>query len=188
MQENKGQIKLIYKRSNWGKLSMIKVCIGVGLVLGLVLLLCTVACSSKEGAEEPVDSVETSTSLSVSTEAAETTEVVTEEPITSLEETDAPIRREEDPNNSVSPYSMMSTDWGTEVYAQGFKYYEIPASYKMAGGMFPEVAQIYLWCICREAGVDYYMALALIERESGYKYDATGDSGRSKGLMQKSIF
>jgi hypothetical protein len=94
------------------------------------------------------------------------------------------IYKNTDPNNCVYPYSMISMDWEGSVYEQGFSYYNIPTGYQMAGGMFPEVAQIYLWNLCRNAGVDYYIVLALIERESGYKYNATGDSGRSKGLMQ----
>lgn len=97
---------------------------------------------------------------------------------------DEPISVDMDPNNNVYPYSLMCTDWSSEIYAEGYTYYEIPKAYAEAGGMFPEVAQVYLWCICRDAGVDYYMVLALIERESGYKFDATGDRGRSKGLMQ----
>lgn len=155
---------------------MIKRYVGLGLGLVLivgVILLCTVACSNNDKPVEPVEGTDTPL---VSTEIAE--------PITSPEETDAPIWGVGDPNNSVYPYSMMSTDWGVEVYEQGWRYYEIPSSYKMAGGMFPEVAQVYLWRICREAGVDYYTVLALIERESGYRYDATGDNGNSKGLMQ----
>lgn len=86
--------------------------------------------------------------------------------------------------NYVYPYNTMSADWGAEVYEEGFKYYEIPQEYKDAGGVFPEVVQVYLWCECKEYGVDYYTALALIELESGYKWDKTGDNGNSKGYMQ----
>jgi hypothetical protein len=113
----------------------------------------------------------------------ETTEPV-QDTTSSTEETDAPICGVGDPNTSVYLYPTMNTDLGAEIYEKGWKYYEIPSSYTMYGGMFPEVAQVYLWCICEEAGVDYYTALALIERESGYRYDAIGDSGNSKGLMQ----
>lgn len=175
MQENRVQNVVIYKRSQRRKQLMIKRYVGLGFVLAMivgVILLCAVACGGKNTTpKEPTES--TSTSL-VSTEK--------QDPSTSTE--DAPIWGVGDPNNNVYPYSMMGTDWGAEIYEQGWKYYEIPSSYKMAGGMFPEVAQVYLWSICRDAGVDYYMALALIERESGYRYDATGDNGNSKGLMQ----
>lgn len=78
----------------------------------------------------------------------------------------------------------MSADWGSEVYEDGFRYYEIPQEYKDAGGCFPEIVQVYLWCECKEYGVDYYTVLALIERESGYHWDKVGDNGNSKGYMQ----
>lgn len=78
----------------------------------------------------------------------------------------------------------MSADWGSEVYEDGFRYYEIPQEYKDAGGCFPEIVQVYLWCECKEYGVDYYMVLALIERESCYHWDKVGDNGNSKGYMQ----
>ena len=178
MLENKGQRERIYTRSRRREQLMIKRCTGLGLVLVMivgVILLCAVGCNSKGSCKEPVESADTSTPAD-STEMQDTT--------SSTEETDAPVWGVGDPNNRVYPYSMMSTDWGAEIYEQGWKYYEIPSSYKMAGGMFPEVAQVYLWSICREAGVDYYMVLAMIERESGYRYDATGDSGNSKGLLQ----
>lgn len=65
-----------------------------------------------------------------------------------------------------------------------FGYYEIQQEYKDAGGCFPEIVQVYLWCECKEYGVDYYTVLALIERESGYHWDKVGDNGNSKGYMQ----
>lgn len=36
----------------------------------------------------------------------------------------------------------------------------------------------------RERGIDYYTVVAMIERESGYKYDAVGDGGKSVGYLQ----
>lgn len=58
--------------------------------------------------------------------------------------------------NYTYPYNTMSADWGAEVYEEGFRYYEIPQEYKDAGGCFPEIVQVYLWCECKEYGVDYY--------------------------------
>ena len=179
MQESRAQRERIYRRARRRKQLMIKRCVGIGLVLALivgVIMLGMVACSSNGKATDPVES----TSTPLSTEITAPTEAPTTDP----EETDAPIWGYGDPNNRVYPYSTMSADWGAEVYDEGYTYYEIPRSYAMEGGMFPEVAQVYLWCICKDAGVDYYTVLALIERESGYKWDATGDSGNSKGLMQ----
>lgn len=180
MQENRVQGERIYKRSKQGKQLMIKRYVGSGLMLVqliLVILLCVMVCRGNGAtSKEPVES-------NTVTSPTETVEPV-QDPSNPPEETDAPVCEYRDPNNNIYPYSTMSTDWGLDIYEQGWKYYKIPSSYEMAGGMFPEVAQVYLWCICREAGVDYYTALALIERESGYRYDATGDSGNSKGLMQ----
>lgn len=90
----------------------------------------------------------------------------------------------EDPNNYVYPYNTMSADWGAELYESGFKYYQIPQKYIDEGGCFPEVVQAYLWCLCEERGINYYVAVALIERESRYQWDASGDNGNSKGYMQ----
>lgn len=164
----------------------------LGVVLGLVvsLVVCIVCAVAYNNADTPAEFTSNTTaeivySTPIPSPSVSTTE--TPELTTSPEEvveTADPIFGVGDPNNEVYPYSMMGTNWGAEIYEQGFKYYEIPSSYKMAGGMFPEVAQVYLWCICKEAGVDYYIALALIERESGYKYDAVGDNGDAKGLMQ----
>lgn len=89
-----------------------------------------------------------------------------------------------DPNNYVYPYNTMSADWGVELYESGFKYYQIPQEYIDEGGCFPEVVQAYLWCLCKERGINYYVVVALIERESRYQWDASGDNGNSKGYMQ----
>lgn len=89
-----------------------------------------------------------------------------------------------DPDNYIYPYNIMSADWGAEIYEQGFRYFEIPEEYVRSGGCFPEVVQVYLWSLCREKGIDYYMVVAMIERESGYRYDASGDSGKSIGYLQ----
>lgn len=89
-----------------------------------------------------------------------------------------------DPDNYVYPFNTMSADWDGSVYESGFKFYEIPEEYAREGGCFPEVVQVYLWCLCEQRDIDYYMVVALIERESGYKWDATGDGGNSVGYMQ----
>jgi len=89
-----------------------------------------------------------------------------------------------DPNNCIFPYNTMSADWGVELYERGFRYYQIPQAYIDNGGCLPEVVQGYIWSQCEERGLDYYIVLAMIEKESSYRYDATGDSGASKGYMQ----
>ena len=65
-----------------------------------------------------------------------------------------------------------------------YPYNTMSAEYKDAGGCFPEIVQVYIWCECKEYGVDYYTVLAIIERESGYHWDKVGDNGNSKGYMQ----
>lgn len=86
-----------------------------------------------------------------------------------------------DPVNFEYPYNMMSADWGA---GDAPYYYNIPDEYVEAGGCFPEVVQVFTYCLCEQNGVSYPMVLALIERESKYKYDAVGDDGCSKGYMQ----
>lgn len=81
-------------------------------------------------------------------------------------------------------FDTMSADWGIEVYEDGFKYYEIPEQYAAAGGYFPEKMQVYTFCLCKQEGVRYALIVAMIERESGYKYDCIGDNGQSAGYMQ----
>lgn len=89
-----------------------------------------------------------------------------------------------DPNNYIYPFNTMSADWGSELYESGFKYYQIPEKYTQEGGCFPEVVQAYLWSLCKEREINYYVVVALIERESRYKWYSSGDDGNSKGYMQ----
>lgn len=72
----------------------------------------------------------------------------------------------------------------TPAISTEFRGYEIPEKYAKNGGKFPKSLQVYLWELCEERGVNYYTVVALIERESKYKSDATGDNGASKGYMQ----
>ena len=171
MQERKGKQRRRLK-TGW------RITFELSLIIGAILLSIAM-CRGSSHYEEPVESI----APIVAEISVETTEP-TQEPTTYPEETEEPVERYIDPNNDVYPYSLMSTDWVKDAYEEGFVYYQIPRAYVIEGGMFPEVAQAYLWCICKDAGVDYYTVLALIERESGYRYDCTGDSGRSKGLMQ----
>lgn len=76
----------------------------------------------------------------------------------------------------------MSADWGGE--EDGFVLYEIPEEYSRTGGYFPEKIQVYTYCVCKQYGVRYDLVVALIEKESGYKFDKVGDDGHSIGYMQ----
>lgn len=114
-----------------------------------------------------------------------TPNIETEKPVEpSAEITLDPVWGVGDPNNSIYPYNTMSADWGAEIYAEGFRYFEIPEEYVRSGGCFPEVVQVYLWSLCKDRGLDYCMVVAMIERESGYRYDAAGDGGKSVGYLQ----
>lgn len=62
--------------------------------------------------------------------------------------------------------------------------YEIPEEYSRTGGYFPEKMQVYTYCVCKQYGVRYDLVVALIEKESGYKFDKVGDDGHSIGYMQ----
>ena len=79
-------------------------------------------------------------------------------------------------------FDSMSRDWGGE--EEGFVFYEIPPEYEENGGYFPEIMQIYTYCLCRQEGVSYPLIVAMIERESGYRFDCIGDDGQSSGYMQ----
>ena len=79
-------------------------------------------------------------------------------------------------------FDTMSADWGGE--EDGFVFYEIPEEYDRTGGYFPEKMQVYTYCVCKRYGVRYDLVVALIEKESGYKFDEVGDDGHSIGYMQ----
>lgn len=61
---------------------------------------------------------------------------------------------------------------------------ETPYRNSGAGGYFPEKMQVYTYCVCKQYGVRYDLVVALIEKESGYKFDKVGDDGHSIGYMQ----
>ena len=79
-------------------------------------------------------------------------------------------------------FASMSMDYGGE--NEGFVYYEIPEEYQRTGGYFPIEVQLYTYCLCKQEDVRYALIVAMIERESGYHYDRTGDDGESAGYMQ----
>ena len=79
-------------------------------------------------------------------------------------------------------FDGMSMDYGGE--EDGFVYYQIPEEYTIEGGYLPEKVQIYTYCLCKQRGVRYALILAMIEHESGYRYDCIGDDGESFGYMQ----
>lgn len=67
---------------------------------------------------------------------------------------------------------------------EGFIFYEIPEEYAESGGCLPEEVQKYIYRLCEQEGMRYALILAMIEQESGYRHDCTGDDGESIGYMQ----
>ena len=63
-------------------------------------------------------------------------------------------------------------------------YYKIPNEFKERGGSYSKRVQDFLWDICEERNLDFYIVTAQIEVESGYQIDITGDNGASKGYLQ----
>ncbi|RHL30126.1 lytic transglycosylase domain-containing protein [Agathobacter rectalis] len=79
-------------------------------------------------------------------------------------------------------FDTMSENWGSDDL-EGFVFYDLPERYADKG-YFPEKMQIYTRCLCKQNDVPYALVLAIIEHESGYEFDKTGDNGNSKGYMQ----
>lgn len=151
------------------------------IVLGLVMIVALM--SIFRGCGKADDTTLPPAATESPTEAISTEELIASSVSYSPEPEEIPTYYG-DPDNYVYPFNTMSTDWDGSVYDNGFKLYEIPEEYAREGGCFPEVVQVYLWCLCEQRDIDYYMVVALIERESGYKWDATGDGGNSVGYMQ----
>lgn len=78
------------------------------------------------------------------------------------------------------PFNTMSQDWEPR-QLDGFKEYEVPEDF--TDGELPLIIQQYLWIICNQYNFDYATALAVIEIESGYRWDARGQAGEV-GYMQ----
>ncbi len=81
------------------------------------------------------------------------------------------------------PWNQIAQDWEDQDI-EGFWYHTISPEAQHEGGEFPVIAQIYTYILCRDAGLDYEVVFALIEKESKCRYDCIGDSGDSIGLMQ----
>ena len=116
-------------------------------------------------------------------ERQERAEIITPEvQFEASESVEASSIREAAPPDRYTVFDGMSRDWGDE--AEGFVFYEIPPEYEENGGYFPEIMQIYTYCLCKQEGVSYPLIVAMIERESGYRFDCIGDDGGSSGYMQ----
>lgn len=137
-------------------------------VLAVIALLCTAAVmESGSGAEETEKKQEdTLQKGKTAKEDIRTTETV----------------KQETSADKQNPFDTMSKDWSWEDL-QGFQPYTVPQEYQKEGGAFPEEMQKYTYIICKQAGIDYVVVLAMIEIESGYRWDAIG-AGDDVGYMQ----
>lgn len=140
-----------------------------GKVLALVILVVLIAAvwliTAAGGSKEKIPQPENQTQEETQT-------------ITITQETEE-VAATADPDNYEEPFCHMSADWGD---IKGFTLYQIPPEYKINWGKLPEVVQVYTFCLCRDYGVDYETVLAMIETESGYKWDAK--SSAAYGYMQ----
>lgn len=88
---------------------------------------------------------------------------------------------EEKQEEDRDPFGSMSQDWGADD-VEGFTFYELPEDSKQSGGLLPEAVQVYTFCLCRQNNVEFEKVLAVIETESGYRWDA--ESNVAYGYMQ----
>ena len=73
-------------------------------------------------------------------------------------------------NAHISPVEAPETAIVPEVV-----YYDVPLD---------EGVQDHIFMVCEDYGIDPALIVSMIGRESGYREDAVGDSGKSLGLMQ----
>lgn len=95
-----------------------------------------------------------------------------------------------EPENTTETPTEIPTEATTEEVTEPTKeepkeriYYEIPEEYAKRGS-FPAELQKYTYELCTRYDISYALVIAVIERESGYRCDALGDNGNSKGYMQ----
>ena len=104
---------------------------------------------------------------------------------TQVSETESEPTTEAEAEQIPYPFNLMSHDWGGEEL-EGWEPYQIPAEYEKTGGYLPECMQQFTYIICQQNGIDYALALAIMEVESGYKWDAYCSEG-SQGYMQVNV-
>lgn len=81
------------------------------------------------------------------------------------------------------PFNTVSIDWQSEEL-DGFYYHQMPEEIYESGGAFPAAVAAYTYMTCKRYGVDYEIVCALLEVESGLRWDAVGDGGASVGYAQ----
>ena len=111
------------------------------------------------------------------------------------------LNDEPDTDNLEAPFNRMSADWGGNDLI-GWWRYTIPNGYARCGGYLPDLVQVYIYRLCKQYEIRYPLVLALIEAESGYRYDvvsATNDIGymqvnykwqkdKMEGMSEKALY
>lgn len=115
--------------------------------------------------------------------ATEATESPTTETLDTEADTEKAVNHDiPDVSGLEYPFTTMSLDWDEDAL-EGWYHYDIPNEYEQTGGYLPDAVQVYAYIRCKQYDIDYPMVLAMIEVESGYKYDAVSRSG-AVGYMQ----
>ena len=139
---------------------------------------------SENGAYSEAENTDVSTEgeINASTETEDTESPTTETPATEADTEETVNHDIPDVSGLEYPFTTMSLDWGEDTL-EGWYHYDIPEEYELTGGYFPDAVQVYTYALCTQNDIDYPMVLAMIEVESGYKYDAVSKSG-AVGYMQ----
>mgnify|MGYP001042920716 FL=1 len=139
----------------------------IALILAGVAFTSTTLNGGKDGAtKEELRPVE------ARWETAELVKASLEHPIRELE--NVCIRIEESLSQEQEEDPMKPEDIVAELVAQGYYRDDVPLDYEL---------QDYLHLACQEFDVDYYIMLALIEKETAFQ-NIAGDGGRSQGYCQ----
>ena len=125
------------------------------MLIILIVFLWIISASGKENSEETLAKIDVETN-----ESENVTEIPSEIP------TETPTEKTTEPTTEELRI-----------------YYDIPDKYKKRGS-FPKEIQEYTYEICTRYDISYALVIAVIERESGYRCNALGDNGKSKGYMQ----
>lgn len=157
-----------------------RICIKILLIVGMALMLHIVATTIRGNIRQQEGKAQQRDTVQQNQQSAEEAFMIerTKEIHKNGQQTESEILAEE----RFKVFDSMSEAWGSD--ADGFVYYQIPEEYTVYGGYFPEKMQIYTYCVCKQYSVNYALIVAMIERESGYKFDRIGDDGNSIGYMQ----
>jgi hypothetical protein len=136
-------------------------------LLAVIVIILILSTKTKEKRTEPV---------LIAQEVVAAAEEVEEE------ETEAEGTAEKDDYRNTYPFNTIPSDWENDD-AEDFVCYSIPEEYSRYGGVLPEIVQMYTYSLCNQNGIDYETILAMIEYESGYKWDARSEAG-ALGYMQ----